>query len=163
VEPTAAAAVESASSAAAETAATHVTVESATGESASHSSPSPVAITWPTISITRSPIAVTRSPVPKPRPAINRPPIEAAAIAIKSATIPGTRSDEDAAIEPRRAVIAIRRASIGGVPVVAVSTSWRIIAVIPVRWDADSNTNCNLSMRIGCRWDQKDTEQSEIP
>ena len=155
-----AAAVESTTPTAVESATGYISME-ATAKPATNRSTAAVAITRPSIAVPRTSITVTGPTVPKPRPPINRTPIEAAAIT-EAATIPGASSDEDAAIEPCRAVVTVRRAGIGVVPVVAVSTSWRIIPVIPVRRYADPNTNCNLSMRISGRWEQEDTEQSEI-
>jgi hypothetical protein len=58
-----------------------------------------------------------------------------------TATVPGAGTEEDAAVEPRRAVVAIGRASIGSIAIVAVLTYRRTIAI-----DADADGNLRLGL-----------------
>jgi hypothetical protein len=58
-----------------------------------------------------------------------------------TATVPGAGTEKDTAIEPRRAVVAIGRASIGSIAIVAVLTYRRTIAI-----DADADGNLRLGL-----------------
>jgi len=72
----------------------------------------------------------------------------AAAIAIPAVSItaaePRPHADKDAAVEPSRTIVAIRRAGIRRVVVVAVSAHRRSIAIGLIHWPADSHANRNL-------------------
>jgi hypothetical protein len=93
------------------------------------------------------------------------PAIVAAAIAVAvaipvtrpSIVVPGSRTDEEAADEPGRAVVAIGRASVGIVPVVTVRADWgsvirSVIGRAVIAWiDPDSDADRNLCMGVNCR------------
>ena len=89
----------------------------------------------------------------------------AAAEAI-STTEPGSRADEDSAAKPFRAVVAIRRAGVRRIVVIAISASGRSVRIprIASIRSANSNpyTNANLSMSQRRRQNE-DREQSQIP
>jgi hypothetical protein len=77
-------------------------------------------------------------------------------------TVPGTNAEEDAAIKPGRAVVAIGCASVGIVRIVAVCAGWRavrritaVVAAIITTIAADSDTNGNLRVRAGCGNEEK--------
>lgn len=77
-------------------------------------------------------------------------------------TVPGTNAEEDAAIKPGWAVVAIGCASVGIVRIVAVCAGWRavrritaIVAAIITTIAADSDTNGNLRVRAGCGNEEK--------
>jgi hypothetical protein len=78
-----------------------------------------------------------------------------------SATEPRTGADEDASIEPRRAVVAVGCAGVGCVVIVAVVAGRRAIGVAAAIWNSGAEANRDLSVREGRR-DKEDTEQSEI-
>jgi hypothetical protein len=70
--------------------------------------------------------------------------------------VPGTGADEYAAHKPIRPPISIRRACIGIIRVVPISTNrWRVINSVR---RADLNADCNLSVRINCRNGQNDQQ-----
>jgi hypothetical protein len=73
-----------------------------------------------------------------------------AAVSISVAAIPGASPDKDAAVEPRRSVVPVRRTSIGIITVVAISAgrSRVTITVTPVHRATDPNSNRDLSMGI---------------
>jgi hypothetical protein len=71
----------------------------------------------------------------------------------KAATEPGSGSDKDASREPIRPIVAIRRAGIGVVPVIAVSARRRYVTVVititrTIDRPAESNADCD-SLRVG--------------
>jgi hypothetical protein len=138
--------MESTTTATVETAATAAMKATAAGESASNCGPAAVsaAIGHPasiTITITRpaivaAAIAIVAAAISVPVPAI----------AIPVAAIPGSRTDEDSAEEPRRSIVPVRRAGIRIVTVIAISADRSGIAIAP-----NSNSNRDLSMRVGRR------------
>jgi hypothetical protein len=143
-------AVEPASSAAAmEAAAGHVAVVAT------------ATITRACITVTRPSIAVAGTPIPI---AVTAAIAVDAAVSISVAAIPRPGTDKDAAVEPRRSVVPIRRASVWIVAVVAIRAdrSRVAVAVTPIHRSTDPNSNRYLGMRIGRGGDQQDTEYSEI-
>jgi hypothetical protein len=100
--------------------------------------------------ITRSPIAITAASVPV---AVAAAIAVHAAVSISVAAIPGASPDKDAAIEPPRSVIPVRRTSIGIITVVAIGAdrSRVTIAITPVHRSTDPDANRHLSMGIGRR------------
>ena len=68
------------------------------------------------------------------------------AVEVVGAMEPGAGSDEDAAIEPLRAVVAVRRAVVGGVVIVAVGAFGR---------GADIDADGNLGVGFWC-WEKGD-------
>jgi hypothetical protein len=60
---------------------------------------------------------------------------------------PGASADKDSAYKPLRAVVAVGRASIGVIPIVAVVTHRRDVASIH---RANPDANHNLCMRRSC-------------
>jgi hypothetical protein len=147
-----AATVESTTAATVEAAA-DVTVEAAsTGEAAPNHTMSAGIRNWSSY-ITRSSVAIAGTP-------INRPSIIAAAVAVVAAiavVIPRPGADKDTAGEPRGTVIAIRRASVRIIPVVAVSANRRI-PVSAVSRSANSDANRDLGMGVSSSGDQQNTE-----
>jgi hypothetical protein len=108
--------------------------------------------------ITRPSIAITGASVPIAVAAAIA--VHAAVSAISVAAIPGARADKDAAIEPRRSVVSVGRASIGIIAVVAISADGSRIAVTvsrvavaisPIHRATDPNSNRDLSMGISRR------------
>jgi hypothetical protein len=159
---TTAAAVETAATTAAavETAATTAAAVIASAASESASNGIPVI----TAAIRHRTSNITRASVP-----ITRPAIVSAAIAIDSAVtvaittpVPGAGSNKQAAGEPRRAIVAIRSASIRIVAVVAIGADRSGIAVAAINRAADPDTNRHLRMGISRGGHQQDTEQCEI-
>jgi hypothetical protein len=76
--------------------------------------------------------------------------------------IPRADAEEDAAIKPGRAVVAIGCAGVGIVRIVAVCAGWRavrritaVVAAIITTIAADSDTNGNLRVRAGCGNEEK--------
>jgi len=155
VEATTAAAVETAPASATVEAAASITVEacsrssaveSATGiASANAASITTVCVTaavaTATIAVAASVTGITIS----------------ATVAIAAAE-PGARADEDAAIEPSRAVVAVRGAGVGCVIVVSIAANRRCI---PVTTHTDSN--CNLGVRDCRRHQENSKSQCYIP
>jgi hypothetical protein len=113
------------------------------------------------ISITRMSISVTGTSVPI---AVAAAIAVHAAVSISVAAIPGAGPDKDAAVEPTRSVVSIRRASIRIVAVVAVRArgSRVAVAVTPIHRSTDPHPNRHLSVGIGRSRNQQDTEYSEI-
>jgi hypothetical protein len=72
-------------------------------------------------------IPVAAEPAPVPASAVVTPPIVTAAVV---AVIPGTGADKHAPNEPIRAVVAVRRTSIGVITIIAISTyrRWAIVS-----------------------------------
>jgi len=76
-------------------------------------------------------------------------------VAIVSATVPRAGTNEDAPAKPRRTVVAIRRACVGGVAVVAISANGSRVTVTPIHRATDTDPNRDLGMRVSrCRDDQ---------
>jgi hypothetical protein len=139
-----------------EAAAAHVAVVATPGKSTSNRVRSAIAAA---ITVTRSSIAITGTPI-----AVTAAIPVHAAVSISVAAIPGAGPDKEAAVEPRRSVVSIRRARIRVVAVVAVRAhgSRVAVAVTPIHRSTDPHPNRHLSMGIGCSRDQQDTEYSEI-
>jgi hypothetical protein len=74
-----------------------------------------------------------------------------AAVSIAVTAIPGAGTDKEAAVEPRRSVVSVGRASIGIITVVAIGAgrSRVAIAITPVYRPTDPDSNRHLSMGIG--------------
>jgi hypothetical protein len=150
VEPATATAMEATTAATME-ATTGIAVIATPGESASNRGPAMISTTiGHSTSIT---VAIARAAV-----AVNRPAIVSAAIAVIAAVIPGPCADEHAAEEPRRSVVPIRRAGIRIVAVIPISADGSRIAVAPIHWGANSNSNRNLSVGVSCSGYQQNTE-----
>jgi hypothetical protein len=60
---------------------------------------------------------------------------------------PRARADEHTSSEPVRAVVAVRRASVGVVAIVAVSANWRR-AHVSVPWTETNPDNHSLCVRV---------------
>jgi hypothetical protein len=78
-------------------------------------------------------------------------------VAVAAVMEPGTNADEDAASKPSRAIVAVGGAGVRGVVVVAVCAGWWAVSVSAVGWDADADTNRDLSVGVSSR-DQKYSE-----
>jgi hypothetical protein len=152
VEAATTAAVEATTTAAVEATADCITVEAASGKSTPNRARSSEAAT-----ITRPSISKARTSIPEARPPINGPSIEATTEP-KAATEPWSRANEEAAVKPRRTIVAIGRTGVGIIAVITVGAIWRIITIAPIHRPADSNPYRNLGMGIGRRGDQQDTE-----
>jgi len=113
------------------------------------------------ITVTGSSIAITGTSVPI---AVTAAIAVHAAVSISVATIPGAGPDKDAAVEPRRPVVPVRRASVGIIAIVAIGAdrSRVAVAVSPIHRATDPNSNRDLGMGISRSREQEDTEYSEI-
>jgi hypothetical protein len=136
-------AVEASASAAMEASASAAAVESATAAKAARSTASVSATTVATASAISATVAYATAIAITA--AISISAVAATAVPAMgiapTATVPGAGTEEDAAVEPRRAVVAIGRASIGSIAIVAVLTYRRTIAI-----DADADGNLRLGL-----------------
>jgi hypothetical protein len=105
--------------------------------------PASITITITRPAIVAATIAIVAAAISVPVPAI----------AIPVAAIPGSRADEHSAEEPRRSIVPVRRAGIRIVAVIAIGADRSGIAIAP-----NSNSNRDLSMRVGRRRHQQDTQ-----
>src|SRR6266852_5281625 len=120
--------------------------------------------------MTRSVLAVTAEPSPElraPAAPFEAVPLKTAPLksAIKAATVgasiiwmspsvvPGACTDKDPVSEPARAIVAVGRASIRIVRVIAVSANRRSshVAIAGAGAEADSHSDSDLSLRISKR------------
>jgi hypothetical protein len=85
----------------------------------------------------------------------------AGTVAIPAASVPGTRSQEDAAVEPVRTVISIRCAGIWVVAVVAIGADRRRIITAVITGPSIIEPKRNLGMGIGSR-NQQNPQQSDV-
>jgi len=126
---------------------TNVAAEPASGIAANRTAPISVAwaiaITCTTVSISR-PIAVTPASVTVSTTTVgpSRPAIVAAAPAV----IPRACADKHAAYEVIRPIVAVRRASVGVIPVVAIIANGR--SANPGVHRANSNAHPDLRLRV---------------
>jgi hypothetical protein len=134
-----------------EAAPAHVAVVAATGVSAAAVS---AAIGHPT-SIS---VAISRVSIPIHRPSIVPAAIAVIAPAVPISVIPGPGTNEHPAQEPRGSIVAVRRAGIRIVAVIAISANGSRVAIPPVHRASNSNSNRNLSVGVSCSRDQQDTQ-----
>src|SRR5580704_3728900 len=149
------------SSAATESAAALVTVVAA-GKSASHRVRSAIAAA---ISVTGASVAITGTSVPVAAAITVAAAIAVnATVSISVAAIPGAGPNKDAAVEPRRPIVPVRRTSIRIVAVIAIGADGSRVAVTvsPIDRATDPHTDRHLAMRISRSREQQDTEYSEV-
>jgi hypothetical protein len=152
-------AVESTPTTAAVEAATTAAMESTSAATTMEAAAAHVTTVAAAITVTRSSIAITGTSVPI---AVAAAIAVHAAVSISVAAIPGAGPDKDAAVEPRRSVVPVGRASVGIVSVVAIGADRSRIAIAPIDRATNSNANRDLGMRISRGGEQQDTEYSEI-
>src|SRR6266851_6105505 len=102
-----------------------------------------VTVVATTITVTGSSIAITGTSI-----AIAAAIAVHAAVSISVATIQGAGPDKDAAVEPRRPVVPVRRATVGILAIVAIGAdrSRVAVAVSPIHRATDPNSNRDLGM-----------------
>jgi hypothetical protein len=129
------------------------TANSATGKAPSGKTASSEAATRITTTgkATSCESATTPAPTNAGAPAFTTPAEAAAVEAVSESVEPRTCADEYAAHEPIRSIVAVRRAGIGSIVVVAVGAN-RCRAVIP---RTDSDAHCNLGVRLCDRENRK--------
>jgi hypothetical protein len=140
------AAVEASASTATESASTYTAAANASACEAATNCTTAISVTGPSIAITRTSVAVSAA-------------IAITAISITTAE-PGTSANEQATAKPGGAVVSIRSTGIRRVAVITPLTDrgWIAIAVAPIHWTANPNTNRYLGVRISCSGNQQNTE-----
>ena len=128
----------------------------ATAEAASYSAAA--------IAIAAASIAVAASEAIAATVAVAHASITVTATEAVAPTEPRTRADKESAAEPGRAIIPIGCAGVRSVAIVAIRTdgSGVVVSIASISGATDSNTHCDLSMRISRCGDQQDTEHSKI-
>ncbi len=136
---------------------TATAVEPASGIAASRTAPIAtiawaIAVTSPEAAVS-APIAISPATVGPAGPAI--------VAATAPAVIPGACADKHAAYEPVRSIVAVRRAGIGCISVIAISTDRRGANPGIHRADSNPNSHANLRLRVA-RAQQKNSQQNHV-
>jgi hypothetical protein len=137
-------------------AAAHISAIAAAGESASNRVPA--AVSAAIRHRTPITIAISRASVPIHGPSIVPAAIAVIAAAVSISAIPGASTNERSAQKPRRSVVPVRRAGIRIIAIIAISADRSRIGIAPIHRAANSNSNRNLSMRVGRSRHQQDTQ-----